>query len=122
MDSHTEEKESGNLQAEEPVDRRYVIEDTLIRKKTDEWLLSESHQILVLLTKCNILGVIFPLGSSVALISQHYTDWCPLCKKKEHAILKERKNPKVSYKHYSSFFKWLRMKSCGIKISWRGTA
>lgn len=74
MDSHTEEKESGNLQAEEPVDRRYVIEDTLIRKKTDEWLLSESHQILVLLTKCNILGVIFPLGSSVALISQHYTD------------------------------------------------
>lgn len=56
------------------MDRRYVIEDTLIRKKTDEWLLSESHQILVLLTKCNILGVIFPLGSSVALISQHYTD------------------------------------------------
>lgn len=74
MDSHTEEKESGNLRAEEPVDRRYVIEDTLIRKKTDEWLLSESHQILVLLTKCNILGAIFPLGSSVALISQHYTD------------------------------------------------
>lgn len=56
------------------MDRRYVIEDTLIRKKTDEWLLSELHQILVLLTKCNILGVIFPLGSSVALISQHYTD------------------------------------------------
>lgn len=56
------------------LDRRYEIEDTLIRKKTDEWLLSESHQILVVLTKCNILGAVFPLGSSEALISQHYTD------------------------------------------------
>ena len=56
------------------LDKRYGIEDTLIRKKTDEWLLSESHQILVPLTKCNIFGAIFPLGSSEALISQHYTD------------------------------------------------
>lgn len=56
------------------LDRRYETEDTLIRRKTDEWLFSESHQILVLLTKCNILGATFPLGSSEALISQHYTD------------------------------------------------